>query len=170
MRDAVRHLVRRLAAYAVDIVILAAVLIPLAFGIQALTGYRPDTGIGVWLASVAEISVPSWAYFTLADASPGGATLGKRLLGLQVARLDDSRIGPGRALLRTAIKLVPWELTHVTFFALSPQLGTFTELQLWLLIVVYVLFAAYLVVALLNGGARSLHDLVVGTVVRRRAA
>jgi len=170
MRDAVRHLSRRLAAYAIDIVILAAVLIPLAFGIHALTGYRPDTGIGVWLASVAEISVPSWAYFTISDMSPGGATLGKRLLGLQVRSADGSRIGLGRALLRTAIKLAPWELTHLTFFALSPQLGTFTDLQLGLLIVVYVLFAVYLVVALRNGGARSVHDLVADTVVRRPAA
>ena len=82
---------------------------------------------------------------------------------------DGSRVGAGRAFLRTAIKLAPWELTHVTFFALSPQLGTFTELQLGLLIVVYVLFAIYLVVALRNGGGRSVHDLVAGTVVRRRA-
>ena len=42
MRDAVRLLNRRLAAYAVDVVILDAVLIPLAFGIQALVQYRVD--------------------------------------------------------------------------------------------------------------------------------
>ena len=152
----------------VDIVILAAVLIPFAFAVQAVTGYRPDTGIGVWLASVAEISVPSWAYFTLADASRGGATLGKRLLGLQVATTDGSRLGVGRAFLRTAVKLIPWELTHATFFALSPQLGTINELQIGLLWIVYAVLAIYLVVALRNGGERSVHDLVAGTVVRRR--
>lgn len=170
MPEAARHLLRRLAAYAVDVVILAVVLIPLAFGIQALVGYRADTGIGVWLASLATISVPSWTYFTLSDASSGGATLGKRLVGLRVATVDGSRLGPERALLGTAIKLIPWELTHVTMFALSPTLGTFTDLQLGLLAVVYMLFAVYLAVALRNGGSRSVHDLVAGTLVERRAA
>lgn len=148
MRGGVRHLARRVAAYTIDIVILAAVLIPFAFGVQSLVGYRPDTGIGVWLASVVTISVPSWTYFTLSDASGAGATLGKRLLGLRVATDDGSRLGIGRALLRTAIKL----------------------LQLGLLVAVYALLALYLVVALRNGGARSVHDRAVGTVVRRQAA
>lgn len=168
MRDAVRPLVRRLAAYAIDVVILAAVLVPLAFGLQLLIGYRPDTGVGVWLASVAAISLPSWVYFTLSDASSAGATLGKRLLGLRASSLGGGRIGLGRALARTAIKLIPWELTHLTLFALSPELGSFTGLQLGLLWVVYGLFAIYLVVAVRNRGERSVHDLVVATAVRRR--
>ena len=170
MRAAVRPLARRLAAYAIDIILLAAVLIPLAFAIQQVFGYRPDTGVGVWLASLVEISVPSWAYFTLSDASSGGATLGKRVLGLRASVVDGGRIGLGPALARTAIKLLPWELTHLTFFALSPRLGTFSGLQLGLLWVIYGLFAVYLVVALRNGGERSVHDLVVGTTVRRRTA
>lgn len=169
-RAAVRPLARRLAAYAIDITLLAAVLIPLAFGIQQVFGYRPDTGVGVWLASLAAISLPSWAYFALSDASSGGATLGKRLLGLRASAVDGGRIGLGRALARTAVKLVPWELTHLTFFALAPQLGTFSGLQLGLLWVVYGLFAVYLIVALRYGGERSVHDLVVGTAVRRRPA
>ena len=168
MRDSVRTLLRRLAAYAIDVVILAAVLVPLAFGLQLLIGYRPDTGVGVWLASLATISVPSWVYFTLSDASTRGATLGKRLLGLRASSLDGGRIGLGRALVRTAIKLIPWELTHLTLFALSPELGSFTGLQIGFLWVVYGLFAIYLVVAVRNRGERSVHDLAAGTAVRRR--
>ena len=170
MGAAVRALARRLAAYAIDITLLAAVLVPMAFGIQQVFGYRPDTGVGVWLASLLEISAPSWAYFTLSDASSGGATLGKRVLGLRASFVGGERIGLGPALARAAIKLIPWELTHLTLFALSPRLGTFTGLQLGLLWVVYGLFAVYLIVALRNGGERSVHDLVVGTAVRRRSA
>ncbi len=167
MRNGVRPVVRRLAAYVVDVLFLAAVLIPMSFGIQTLVGYQVDTGVGVWLASLVLISLPSWTYFTLADASDGGATLGKRLLGLKVADGDGSRLQLGRALMRTAIKLLRWELAHVTMFALSPQLGTFSGLQIGILWLVYALFAAYLVVALRNGGERSIHDLVAGTAVRR---
>ena len=167
MGPAVRAMVRRLAAYALDVALLAAVLVPLAFGLQALVGYRPDTDTGVWLASLATISLPSWLYFTLSDASSGGATLGKRLLGLRASDIDGGRIGAGRALLRTAVKLIPWELTHVTLFGLSVELGTFTGIQIALLWLVYGLFAVYVIVGLRNRGERSVHDLVAGTMVRR---
>lgn len=169
-RDAIRRLARRSAAYGVDILILVAILIPLAFVIQAMTGYRPDSGLGVWLASVATISLPSWAYFGLSDASASGATIGKRLLRIHVVAEGGGRIRPGIAFLRTAIKLLPWELTHLTMFALSPQLGTFSGLQLALLWVVYGSLAAYLIVALRNGGERSIHDFVAQSAVRLRTA
>lgn len=168
MRDAIRRLRSRLAAYGVDVVLLAAVLVPLAFGLQAVTGFRPTTGIGVWLASVLMISVPSWTYFTLSDASASGATLGKRLLGIGVVASDGAGVGARRAVVRTAVKLAPWELTHLTMFALSPALGTFSALQIVLLWIVYALLAIYLVVALRNRGERSVHDIVAGTAVRPR--
>jgi uncharacterized RDD family membrane protein YckC len=167
MGNAVGFLARRITAYAIDIGLLAVVLIPLAFGLQALIGYRPDTGIGVWFASLITISLPSWIYFTLSDASPRGATIGKRVLGLRVAMTDGSRVRLRPALVRTAVKLIPWELTHATMFALSPRLGSFSGLQAGLLTIVYVLLAAYLVVALRNRGERGIHDLVAGTDVRR---
>jgi uncharacterized RDD family membrane protein YckC len=169
-RRTIGRLLRRSAAYGVDILILALVLIPLAFAIQAMTGYRADSGIGVWLASVVTISVPSWAYFAISDASASGATIGKRLFGLRIVADDNGRMRPGTALLRTAIKLIPWELTHLTMFALSPRLGTFSGLQLALLWVVYGSLAAYLIVALRNQGERSIHDLVAGSSVRPRTA
>lgn len=88
-RQAIGRLLRRSAAYGADILILAMVLIPLAFAIQAMTGYRPESGIG---------------------------------------------------------------------------------LQLGLLWVVYGSLAAYLIVALRNGGERSIHDLAAGSTVRFTAA
>lgn len=167
MRSAVRPVLRRLAAYAIDVALLAAVLIPVAFGLQALVGYRPDTGIGVWLATLLTISLPSWTYFMVADAAFGGVTVGKRLFGLRARALDGGGIPLSHAVVRTAIKLVPWELTHAAMFALAPRLGDFSGLQITLLWLVYALFAAYLAVALRTGGERSLHDLAAGTAVVR---
>ena len=164
MRAAIPNVLRRLAAYAIDVAILAVVLIPLSFGVQATIGYRAETGIGVWLASLLLISLPSWAYFILFDASPSGATLGKRVVGLRAARVEGSPLGLRRAVLRTAVKLLPWELTHLTMFALSPELGTFS-LQLGLLWAVYALLALYLFVALRHEGRRSVHDLAAGAAV-----
>ena len=166
MRSAGRAVLRRLVAYGIDVALLAAVLIPLAFGLQAITGYRPDTGVRVWYATLIMISVPSWTYFIVADASRAGATLGKRALGLRARTLADERVPLPRAVSRTAVKLAPWELTHAAMFALSSGFDTFTGLQIAMLWVVYGLLALYLVVAFRTGGERSVHDLVAGTVVR----
>lgn len=167
MRDAVRALVRRLAAYAVDVALLAAVLIPLTFGVQVVTGYRAETGPAIWVATILTISVPSWTYFAVADTSASGATAGKRLLGLRTRTADGARLSPTRALLRTAVKLAPWELTHLSMFGLAAELGTFSTLQIVLLSSVYVVLAAYLIVALRHAGERSVHDLAAGSAVRR---
>lgn len=165
MRAAAAALARRLGAYAVDVAILAAVLIPTTFGLQTITGYRPDTGLGVWFASLLTISIPSWTYFILADASRAGATVGKRLVVLHTRTLRGERVPLPRAIARTAVKLLPWELTHAAMFALSVRFDTFTGVQIALLSVVYALAAGYLVVALRTRGQRSVHDLVAGTAV-----
>lgn len=167
MRSAAWMLARRLAAYAVDVTLLAAVLIPLTFLVQAVTGYRAETGPAIWVATILTISVPSWTYFAVADTSPSGATAGKRLLRLRTRTADGARLSPTRALLRTAVKLAPWELTHLSMFGLAVELGTFSPLQIVLLSSVYVLLAAYLIVALRHGGERSVHDLAAGSAVRR---
>jgi len=61
----------------------------------------------LWLSTVA-YAVLGAAYFAGMEASPLGATLGKRLLGIHVVDLDGRRIGPGRALLRYASAGISW--------------------------------------------------------------
>jgi RDD family protein len=91
-------------------------LLRFAIGWQLFT---PPTGLGVWLASALNFSVPTWMYFVLSDSSARGATVGKSLLGLRVTRVNDGSVGMARALGRTAIKLMPWETTHLSAFAFS---------------------------------------------------
>src|SRR5262245_20710678 len=111
-----RLLIRRATAFCVDILLLAAVLFPLAFLVRAALGWPPAsaTGLEVWLAAVLVYSVPTWAYFVLSDRSARGATLGKRLFGLRVVRTTGERVGVARALARTAVKLLPWETAHAS--------------------------------------------------------
>lgn len=44
------------------------------------------------------------AYFALPEATPFGATLGKRLLGMRVTKLDGSRVGILRSIARNLLK------------------------------------------------------------------
>jgi uncharacterized RDD family membrane protein YckC len=158
-------LIRRAAAYVVDIVLLFLVLLPVGQLVRLAVGWPTGspTGQEIWHASALNFSLPSWTYFVLSDSSARGATAGKWLLGLRVARVGGGSVGTGRALGRTAVKLLPWETTHLSAFALA-------GLEPWQLIGLTIangLIVVYVVVAACTGGRRSVHDYVVATEVCR---
>jgi uncharacterized RDD family membrane protein YckC len=156
---------RRVGAYVVDIAVLFAVLGPGGWLIQRLLGWAPTTGPEIWWTLLVNFSVPTWIYFTIADASPSGATLGKRWLRLRVSRQDGGRTAPMQALGRTAARLLPWELVHISAFALEKQPGEFSIVQGVGLAFANALMLAYLACAAWTHGRRSIHDVLAGTVV-----
>jgi uncharacterized RDD family membrane protein YckC len=153
-------------AYAIDAGLLFAVLAPAGLLVNALLGTMPRTGPGIWRTILWNFSLPVWLYFTAGDASARGQTIAKRLLRIQVTRLDGGRLSWARGLGRTAVRLLPWELTHVSAFALSDDLAVLAPWQGAGLVVVNVLLVAYLAVAVVTRGRRSVHDLAAGTAVR----
>ena len=80
-----------------------------------------------------------------------------------------SAAGPTRArplLGRTAVKLLPWETTHLSAFAFSAQPGVSLDVgQLMGLTIANVLIVVYLVVVACTGGRRSVHDHVAAAEV-----
>ena len=165
-------LIRRATAYFLDIVLLFLVLAPAGQLVRFAVGWpaASPTGLEVWLAAVLNFSVPTWTYFVLSDSSASGATVGKRMLGLRVARVTGARVGVARALARTAVKVLPWETAHFSAFALSTGAA---ELGLWELIGLSIangLAVVYFVVAAWTRGRRSVHDYVAATEVRAVAA
>jgi uncharacterized RDD family membrane protein YckC len=160
---------RRAGAYLVDIILLFAVLAPLGLLVQNLLGTQAETGPQVWWVILFNFSIPVWAYFALSDASAGGATIGKRLFRLRVTAASGGSPGLGRALLRTAVKLIPWELVHLFAFAFSPDLSQFTLMQGLGIGLANLLWMVYLIALLPNGGRRSLHDMAANTQVVAKA-
>ena len=158
-----RFLIRRAGAYVVDIGLLFLVLLRVGQLLRFAIGWptASATGLEVWLVSVLNFSLPSWTYFVLSDSSARGATVGKRWLSLQVTRVTDGSVRMARALARTAVKLLPWETTHLSAFALS-------GLEPWQVVGLTVangLIVGYVVVAACTGGRRSVHDFVAATQV-----
>jgi uncharacterized RDD family membrane protein YckC len=159
-------LLRRVVAYMIDIIGLFVLLAPLGQAVLWLVGTTPRSGPAMAQTILWNFSLPVWLYFIISDASAPGATIGKRLLGITVVRMDGTRLRWRQALLRTTVKLLPWELVHLAAFALSTDLTRFRPAQMVgvalanLLIVVYLLRAGY------SRGQRSVHDDVAGTVVR----
>lgn len=158
---------RRIGAYVLDIVLLFAVLAPLGFFAQQLLGInRSDVSASdVYVMLLFNFSLPAWVYFALGDRSKTGATLGKRLLGLSTLTERGVRVGFSRALARTAVKMVPWEIVHVSAFLFAPALGELAVGNYVGIGVSYLLMFVYLLVAWRTGGHRSVHDVVASTRV-----
>ena len=96
---------RRIAAALIDIVVLVVifVVIGLLFG-------KADSGDGNASVNLSGVSAllffaALFVYYWLPEAQTG-QTLGKRLLGLRVRRLDGSPVGYGPAAVRTILRLV----------------------------------------------------------------
>ncbi|MGE0142692.1 MAG: RDD family protein [Planctomycetota bacterium] len=157
---------RRVAAYVVDIAVLFLVLGPIGWFIQRALGIVPSSGLQIWTALIVNFSVPAWTYFALADASESGATIGKRWLRLRVVRYPIGRIAWSRALVRTTFKLMPWELVHVSVFALEETPETFCLAQGIGLSAANALVLIYLGCATITKGRRSVHDYAAGTTIQ----
>lgn len=141
-------------------------LAPTGIVVQTALGIEPETAQGIYLTLLINFSLPAWAYFTWGDISARGATIGKRLFAITTRAPGARRIDPSRALGRTGIKMIPWELTHASVFLFAPALGTFDLLNWIGLGFAYALIFLYLGVAWRTGGRKSVHDLVVGTEIR----
>lgn len=138
LRSTLRFTARRSAAFLADWIILFCILAPVGILIGRFSGApQPQTGPEVWHMILLTFSAPAWLYFIVSDRSTRGATLGKRVFKLRVAGTTEERVSLGRAVVRTVIKLLPWELTHLFVFGLSKELGQFDQIQSVGLAVVY---------------------------------
>lgn len=161
----------RLLAYAIDVALLAAALglVQLAIRAAVFGGATPawvHVGWKLELFVLATISLPAWIYFACCDASASGATLGKRALKLRVARLDGGRLDGVSALLRTAFKLLPWELTHVGLFFPTPVfVDAQATLQRPMFMASTLVVGSWLAMAMLMPRNQGVHDLIARSVV-----
>ncbi len=102
----------------------------------------------------------------MSDHSRRGATVGKRIFRVRVTTQTGDRLSIGRAVGRTALKLLPWELAHLSAFALSTDMDQFTTEQFVGLMASNILVLTYLISFLVTGGRRSVHDYTASTQVQ----
>lgn len=166
----------RLAAFGIDVGVLAAIfvlpqaILGFGFGLSLfnLSGFADPLGIEAFV--LLTVSLPSWLYFILGDASAGGATIGKRALRMRVVQVDGNRARLSRVVLRTLVKMIPWELTHTALLVPVPLFaaGAVPTLEQTIrLALVYAVLFVQLGVVIKTGGTRGLHDLAAETRVIR---
>lgn len=163
--------ISRILAYVVDMVLLF-VAVPATLGaVCGLILYLTigfdwmQNGFLFWLYVFLTVSIPCWLYYSLLESSARRATFGMRLFGLQVADSDGGRVGFGRALLRTVIKLLPFEINHLVMFLPTPIWSDPNSGFRVGFVVVNALMILYLATIFLTERRQSVHDLVAGTIV-----
>ena len=171
---------RRIAAWMLDYLVIAAYLVVLtavSLGVLA-TPAGPALNAALTRPFTAELvgflalTTPVVLYFALLEASTWQATLGKRALGIVVAGPAGGRLTMGRALLREAVRFLPWELSHAIIWrlALSPARSSFPAWAGLGFTLVYLLVFAYLVTLFFGSQHRTLYDRLAGSWVLRRGA
>lgn len=165
----------RLGAFALDLIpILGYILVVLAVGLAITLGLFKGQATGrlahpVLFDFIAFLTVilPATLYFAIQESSPKKATWGKRRLGLQVITQKGGRLDFGQALLRSAIKLLPWQIAHTCLFHIPGWPFAVQSFPVWVMtgfIVLYLIVAVYLLFLLIKPH-RTPYDWIAGTVV-----
>lgn len=171
---------RRVAAWLLDYLVIGAYLLLLtvaSFGVLE-TPAGPALNAALTNPLTAELvgflvlTTPVALYFALLEASGWQATLGKRALGIVVAGPAGGRLPVGRALVREAVRFLPWEISHAIIWrlALSPSKNSFPAWAGDGLAIVYLLVFVYVVTLFAGSQHRTLYDRIAGSWVLRPGA
>lgn len=170
MKDNLAITSKRIMAFAVDWLVVA-LWGGLLFGaVMLFSGGRPRQPGNPWIAEglgFLLMTLPVTVYFAFCESSPWRATIGKRVLALRVSDRSGDPLSFGTALLRNAIKFVPWECGHN--LAHQAAYGWEGEFPAWLWGPAVVAAAGPLwwIGGLLAGG-RTPYDIWTGTRVERK--
>lgn len=164
---------QRLAAYAIDAVLLFTVFGLLLSAIPGTILYLTigfewmQNGFLAWAYVFSTVSLPVWLYFSFFESGERQAAVGMRSLGLRVTGLGGERLSFKRALLRTVVKLIPFEINHAVMFLPVPLMNDPNPDFRYGFILVQLLVIVYLASAILTRRRQSIHDLAAGTIVVR---
>lgn len=111
------------------------------------------------------MTLPVSLYFVWCESSKWQGTLGKRKMGIRVVGHAGQRIGIGRSILRTAVKLLPWEVSHFGIWRLIlptdlPEITVFVILN-----AVNLVILIYLIIPFTNKYRKNVYDWIAGTIV-----
>lgn len=114
------------------------------------------------------VTLPVSLYFILSDSVVGKQSFGKKVIKIRVVNQQGLPLTLPHALLRTAIKFFPWELSHFLIYRLVNLGNQAVPLHLTLIgILIYGLMFAYILTAIFTKKKQSLYDMIVKTRVEK---
>jgi uncharacterized RDD family membrane protein YckC len=114
------------------------------------------------------ISIPVWIYFAYFDSEKSKGTFGKRIFNLEVQDNKNQKISFLKSLLRTILKLLPWEIAHIGVIFPSPLYYENEPAVRLLSYVGLFLFVIYVLSIWTDSKKRTIYDKVIGTIVSKK--
>ena len=161
----------RAAVFTLDYLLILGYLILLSLIFLILR----QSGIGVeWLfadrlraqvTAILILTLPVTLYFAFSESSLRQATWGKRRLGLRVTDPHGNRIHFMRALARTLLKFIPWEISHSLIWQIYFPSPVNSVLINYGFVLVYLLIGLNLASLFVTKTRRTLYDFLAGTYV-----
>lgn len=160
---------RRVLAFMLDYLVIALYLGVLA-GLTLIGPPLAETIETPWQAHILgfiSLTLPVTLYFALAEYLVGG-TLGKYLLAMQVEGVTATQVGLGSSLLRSALKFLPWELSHIALYRVAGWPRAPEPLVTWQVVLfsTSLLLVLVYLVGLFAPPHRPLYDRLSGAVVK----
>ncbi|MCI0521638.1 MAG: RDD family protein [Chloroflexi bacterium] len=169
--------VKRVAAFALDYLIITAYLVVLlgvgvgvTYALGPLERTSPLFASPLFLDGIAFLTaiLPVILYFALQESSPSQATWGKRKMGLKVVNARGERLSQPKGFVRAVVKFLPWQLAHSSLLHIqgwpfAPEEPT--PMVLVGLIMAQVLAAAYVISLGVGKAHRTPYDWVSGAFV-----
>lgn len=167
----------RWRAFALDYLLIALYLMVIA-GLGLVVGSEApllwETAFGSPALAQASgfvlVTLPVSFYFALLESSRWQGSWGKRKLGLKVVGPGSTRLSAARALGRTALKFLPWELAHGYVWHLSLAPTAPSPLATLGLALVWLLVGANVLSLLLSAKRQTLYDRLAATYVLSSAS
>ena len=172
MKLAHRLAVARLGAYLIDYLVLALYIAALTTLSLLLTGnnLEPVSTIeekfrGHAIAFVT-LTLPVWFYFTLQESGPKSATIGKRLVKLEVQSVENKKPSLSSIALRNGLRFLPWELSHIAIWYVPgrPFVDAMPVLNLAICLAAILVSVSYILMLFLGAG-RTPYDRLSRTCV-----
>ena len=116
------------------------------------------------------VTLPVAVYFAIGESSVRQATWGKRRLTLKVADRDGGQIPFWRAFWRTALKFIPWEISHTLIWHMRFSPRADAAFVGYGFLLVYGLIGLNIASLLLTPQHQTLYDFLARTYVMRSRA
>ena len=162
---------RRAAALAWDLPVIAGWALfagIIGVALNRPLGLQPRSPWALDVQAFLTLVLPVILTFAYLEGSGRQATLGKGRVHLVVTDADGRPPGFRRALVRSALKFLPWQLAHTAVFQLAA--GSTSLAFVALSIGAQLLVSASVLVMAMDARHRALHDWVAGTRVEERSS
>lgn len=166
----------RAAAFALDYLLILVYLVLIAAiglflnSLFATWDWLFSERVRAQAAGFLLVTLPVTLYFAFGESSVRRATWGKAKLRLQVTDVHGGRVRFWRSLARTALKFVPWELSHTLIWTIAFSTG---EAPVWAnygFVLVYGLLGLNVASLVLTKRRQAVYDVLARTCVIKQAA